>query len=42
MEPSELAEYIDHTMLKPNATKADIEKVCNEAIECSKKHILFS
>ena len=33
MEPSELAEYIDHTMLKPNATKADIEKVCNEAIE---------
>ena len=28
-----LAKYIDHTMLKPNATNADIEKLCKEAIE---------
>ena len=26
-------EYIDHTNLKPGATKADIEKLCREAME---------
>ena len=26
-----LAKYIDHTNLKPNATKADIEQLCEEA-----------
>lgn len=26
-----LASYIDHTLLKPEATKADIEKLCGEA-----------
>ncbi len=26
-----LASYIDHTLLKPEATAADIEKLCNEA-----------
>ena len=30
---SNLAKYIDHSMLKPNATNADIEKLCKEAIE---------
>ena len=25
------SKYIDHTMLKPFATEADIEKLCNEA-----------
>lgn len=28
-----LNEYIDHTLLKPFATKSDIEKLCNEAVE---------
>jgi deoxyribose-phosphate aldolase len=28
-----LAKYIDHTLLKPDATAADIEKLCREAIE---------
>tara|TARA_Y100001933_G_scaffold44483_1_gene42068 strand:+ start:53460 stop:54104 length:645 start_codon:yes stop_codon:yes gene_type:complete len=27
-----LADYIDHTLLKPDATVADIKKVCDEAI----------
>lgn len=27
----ELAKYLDHTNLQPNATKADIEKTCEEA-----------
>ena len=29
----EVAGYIDHTLLKPNATAADIEKLCREALE---------
>ena len=29
----ELAKYIDHTLLKPTATPADIEKLCHEADE---------
>ncbi len=28
-----LAKYIDHTLLKPEATAADIEKLCREAME---------
>lgn len=28
-----IARYIDHTLLKPEATAADIEKLCREAIE---------
>lgn len=27
----ELAQYIDHTLLKPQASRADIEKICQEA-----------
>jgi len=34
----DLAKYFDHTNLKPFATKADIEKLCNEA----KKYGFFS
>ena len=30
-----LAELIDHTLLKPDATQADIERVCEEAIAYS-------
>lgn len=29
----ELAKFIDHTLLKPDATENDIMKLCNEAIE---------
>lgn len=29
----DIARYIDHTLLKPNATKDDIAKLCKEAIE---------
>ena len=31
--PAELAPYIDHTLLKANATLADIKKLCDEAIK---------
>ncbi len=29
--PTDLARYIDHTLLKPDATKEDIKKLCEEA-----------
>lgn len=31
LKPQELAKYIDHTLLKPEATAKDIERLCNEA-----------
>ena len=31
--PDEVAKLIDHTVLKPEATEADIEKLCKEAAE---------
>ena len=31
--PIELAEYIDHTALKPETTAADIDKLCEEAAQ---------
>lgn len=33
MTKLELAKYIDHTLLKPDATRAQIEKLCQEAVE---------
>jgi deoxyribose-phosphate aldolase len=33
LTPRELARYIDHTLLRPDATAAEIEKLCREAIE---------
>lgn len=30
-----LASYIDHTLLKPEATRTQIEKICNESLEFS-------
>jgi deoxyribose-phosphate aldolase len=33
MEPSEIATMIDHTILKPSATGAAIDKFCDEAVE---------
>ena len=29
----EIAQFIDHTLLKPHATKAEIEKLCQEALD---------
>jgi len=29
----ELSEYIDHTLLKPEATSSDVEKLCGEALQ---------
>ncbi len=34
-----IAEYIDHTFLKMNATKQEIEKVCDEAIKYGFKSV---
>ncbi|KIY63438.1 deoxyribose-phosphate aldolase [Cylindrobasidium torrendii FP15055 ss-10] len=31
--PTDLAPFIDHTLLKPDATVADVDKLCDEAIE---------
>ena len=31
--PLDLARYIDHTLLKPDASAADIDKLCDEAAE---------
>jgi deoxyribose-phosphate aldolase len=31
--PAELAKYIDHTLLKPTTTRADVVRVCEEARE---------
>ena len=31
--PNDIAKYIDHTILKPEATPAEIEKLCKEAAE---------
>ncbi len=31
--PRDLARYIDHTLLKPEASAADIDKLCAEAVE---------
>jgi len=31
--PSDIARFIDHTLLKPDATKSMIEKLCEEAIQ---------
>ncbi len=33
LNPKALARYIDHTLLKPDATAQDIEKLCREAME---------
>ncbi len=31
--PKEIAQYIDHTLLKPDAAEADIRKLCEEALQ---------
>lgn len=32
-EGDDIAKYIDHTLLKPSATEADIERLCEEALK---------
>ncbi|HET8699037.1 MAG TPA: hypothetical protein VFO94_16250, partial [Gammaproteobacteria bacterium] len=32
-ENARLADFIDHTLLKPDATRRDIETLCREATE---------
>ncbi len=34
LSPDELARYIEHTLLKADATRIDIQKLCAEAREC--------
>lgn len=31
--PADLHRYIDHTLLKPEATEGDIDRICDEAVE---------
>jgi len=31
---NQIAKFIDHTILRPEATPLDIEKACEEAREC--------
>jgi deoxyribose-phosphate aldolase len=33
MRPADLARYIDHTLLKPEATREQVDKLCREAAE---------
>jgi deoxyribose-phosphate aldolase len=33
MSDAELAQYIDHTLLKPEATEEDVKRVCREAVQ---------
>lgn len=33
MKPEKLARYFDHTLLKPDATRTQVEKICDEAIQ---------
>ena len=33
LRPAELARYIDHTLLKPEATREQVDKLCEEAVE---------
>ncbi|MDR6637600.1 deoxyribose-phosphate aldolase [Paenarthrobacter nitroguajacolicus] len=37
--PAHIASYIDHTLLKPEASEADILKVCAEAVEYKFKSV---
>ncbi len=38
-EPKKLAAFIDHTLLKPEASATDIQKLCEEAIQFSFKAV---
>ena len=42
MQRSELAHLVDHTLLKPEATNADVIAVCNEAMELATYSVCIS
>jgi deoxyribose-phosphate aldolase len=33
LRPADIARYIDHTLLKPEATREQVDKLCDEAVE---------
>lgn len=33
LSDAELAQYIDHTLIKPETTEEDVKRVCQEAIQ---------
>ena len=35
MTPADILSHVDHTLLKPEATAADIEALCSESLRCS-------
>ncbi len=37
--PADLAQYIDHTLLKPNATQSEFDTLCKEAIQYQFKSV---
>lgn len=39
MSDADLAQYIDHTLLKPEATEEDVKRVCQEAIQYGFKSV---
>src|SRR5271157_5952625 len=39
MSNAELAEFIDHTLLKAGATEEDVKKVCQEAVQYGFKSV---
>ncbi len=41
-EGTELARFIDHTLLKPDATSKDIERLCQEALKYSFRTVCVS
>ncbi|MBI2609189.1 MAG: deoxyribose-phosphate aldolase [Deltaproteobacteria bacterium] len=39
LKPQDLAEFIDHTLLKPDVTRFQLEKLCKEAVEYNFKTV---
>ncbi|WP_336249235.1 deoxyribose-phosphate aldolase [Stomatohabitans albus] len=39
LSPGEFAAMVDHTLLKPEATRADIETTCQEAVDMATKSV---
>ncbi len=40
--PLDLAKYIDHTLLRPDATAAEIDRMCDEAVEYGFASVCFN
>ena len=39
LSDAELAQYIDHTLIKPETTEEDVKRVCQEAIQYGFKSV---